>query len=155
MKRPIFILFAGLGFLVGIFAAQDAGAVLGGAIDCDRSDRRLLSDDGGPESGLGRYTVIETSQEGTTVREYVAPSGIVFAVAWNGYVHPDLTDLLGSYAGQYREALKRQPARQGRSTSQVKGKGVIVEKWGRMRNLQGRAYAPDLIPNGVTIDEIK
>jgi len=32
---------------------------------------------------------------------------------------------------------------------------VVVEKWGNMRNLQGRAYAPALIPPGVSIDEIK
>jgi len=32
---------------------------------------------------------------------------------------------------------------------------VVVEKWGHVRNLQGRAYPPALIPLGVSVDEIK
>jgi hypothetical protein len=46
----------------------------------------------------------------------------------------------------------RQP---GRRHVTVKTDGVVVEKWGHMRNLQGRAYAPALIPQGVSVDEIK
>jgi hypothetical protein len=46
----------------------------------------------------------------------------------------------------------RQP---GRRHVTVKTDSVVVEKWGHMRNLQGRAYAPALIPKGVNVDEIK
>ena len=32
---------------------------------------------------------------------------------------------------------------------------VVVEKWGQMRALQGRAYLPAMIPPGVSLEEIK
>ena len=89
------------------------------------------------------------------MREYVSSSGIVFAVAWNGLRHADLTALLGSYADAYREALQKTPRRPGVRRLSVKTDGVVVEKWGRVRDLRGRAYVPDLFPAGATIDEIK
>jgi hypothetical protein len=91
----------------------------------------------------------------TVVREYVSTSGVVFGIAWNGLIHPNLTQLLGSYAGEYQEALLQTPRIKGSRHLQVKTSGVVVEKWGHMRNLQGRAYVPSLIPPGVRVDEIK
>jgi hypothetical protein len=90
----------------------------------------------------------------TVVREYVSPSGIVFAIAWNGS-QPDLSQLLGSYEKQYRQALKDTPRQPGVRRLRVKAPEVVVETWGHMRNLRGRAYAPALIPSGVTLDEIQ
>jgi hypothetical protein len=101
------------------------------------------------------YTVQEIDYDGTAVREYISSSGIVFAIAWNGIRHPDLSALLGSYAGQYQQALQNTPRQPGARHISVKADGVVVEKWGHVRALQGRAYAPDLIPPGVNTDEIK
>jgi hypothetical protein len=101
------------------------------------------------------YTVQETETDATVVREYVAPSGLVFGIAWNGLTHPDLTKLLGSYAAPYKKALRQTPRKPGLRRHQVKSDQVVVEKWGHMRNLQGRAYAPALIPPGVSVDEIR
>lgn len=84
------------------------------------------------------YTVHEIESDASSVREYMAPSGVVFGIAWNGLIHPDLTPLLGSYAVEYRAALKQTPRKPGRRRHQVKSERVIVEKWGHMRNLQGR-----------------
>ena len=72
-----------------------------------------------------------------------------------GGLVPDLTLLLGSYTGEYQAAVKQTPRKHGRRFSQVRTDRIVVEKWGHMRNLQGRAYAPELIPSGVSIDEIK
>jgi hypothetical protein len=64
--------------------------------------------------------------------------------------------LLGEYAVEYEEALKQMPRKKtGKRAEVVKTERVVVEKWGHMRNLQGRAYAPALIPSGVSLDEIK
>ena len=102
------------------------------------------------------YTVQEFASDATTVREYVAPSGIVFGVAWDGLTYPDLTPLLGSYDGEYQEALRQEPRKPGlRRHHAVRTDRVVVEKWGNLRDLRGRAYAPALIPPGVSIDEIK
>ena len=69
--------------------------------------------------------------------------------------NPDLTQLLGSYADEYHQALQKTPRKHGRRFNRVKTNRLVVEKWGHMRNLQGRAYVPDLIPPGVNVDDIK
>jgi len=101
------------------------------------------------------YSVQEIKTGATSVREYITPSGIVFAVAWNGVSHPDLTPILGSYLSEYRQALGQARRQRGQRRSRVSSDKVVVEKWGQMRNLQGKAYVPSLIPDGVSIDEIK
>ena len=60
------------------------------------------------------YTVQELRSDSVTLREYVAPTGVIFAIAWNGLIHPDLTPLLGSYAGEYGTALRHSPREPGR-----------------------------------------
>lgn len=149
-------LFLCLCLMTAAFAVTgQAHATLGESADSVKSDRKAISARQGSTTVRTGYTVQEVYSASTAVREYVAPSGIVFAIAWNGLTHPDLTPLLGSYAGEYREALQRTPRKPGRKGLQVKAARVIVEKWGHMRNLQGRAYVPALIPSGVSVDEIK
>lgn len=101
------------------------------------------------------YTVQEIKTGPTNIREYITPSGIVFAVAWDGVAHPDLTPLLGSYLNGYRQALGQAKRQRGQRRFKVSSDKVVVEKWGHMRNLQGKAYVPSLIPDGVSIYEIK
>ena len=156
MKKGTCCLFLGLGFLGAILlAAQVAHAALGESIDSITSDRKSLSAVQGAMTARDGYTIQTIESDSTTFREYVSPSGVVFGIAWNGLIHPDLTRLLGSYAGEYQEALRQMPRTPGRRSFQVKTDHIVVEKWGHMRNLQGRAYAPALIPQGVSINEIK
>ena len=129
-------------------------ATLGGSADSVESDRIALSAVRGTTTMQNGYTVQEIDYGGTAVREYVSSSGVVFAVAWNGIRHPDLTTLLGSYTNQYQRALQQTPRHPGVRHLSVQTGGVVVEKWGHVRDLRGRAYALDLIPPGVTIDEI-
>lgn len=132
-----------------------AHATLGGPADSVEADRKALSAVRRSTTPVDGYTVQEVVSDANTVREYVSSSGVVFAVAWNGFTHPDLTVLLGVYAGEYQKASKQTPRTPGRRSSQVKGGRVVVETWGHMRNLRGRAYVPTLIPHGVSLDEIK
>jgi hypothetical protein len=69
--------------------------------------------------------------------------------------HPDLTTLLGSYAPEFQEARRKTVRKPGQKRLAVQSDRVVVETWGHMRNLQGRAYLPSLVPEGVTIDEIR
>lgn len=146
-----------LGFcLFAVLAsAQPVFAALGEPVDSVARDRRALSAVWGATAVRDGYTVQEVVADSVTVREYISPAGIVFAVAWNGYAPPDLTQLLGSYAGEYDDAQKKSKRKPGRRHAQIKTDRVVVEKWGHMRNLQGRAYVEALIPQGVSIDEIK
>ena len=154
--RILFALLLGLSLVLTVFAAaQQAQATLGESADSVTSDQKDLSAMRRTVKTSTAYTVHEIRAEVMTVREYVSPSGIVFGIAWNGLTHPDLTPLLGSYASEYQKAMSHVHRQPGHRHVQVKADGVVVEKWGHMRNLQGRAYAPDLIPQGVSVDEIK
>jgi hypothetical protein len=156
MKRSLFTLVICLGLLAaGLSPARHAHATLGEHADSAESDRKVLSAVRRTTTTHPGYTVQEFKSDANVVREYVSPSGVVFGIAWNGVSHPDLAPLLGSYADEYRQALRQTPRKPGRRSLQVKGDRVVVEKWGHMRNLQGRAYDPALIPSGVSVDEIK
>lgn len=157
LKRRLYaLLFLGLGLPIAIFAmTQRTEATLGESADTVELDRKALTAVRGATEAHKTYTVHEFSSDSTTVREYISPSGVVFGIAWKGLIHPDLTQLLGFYAGEYQEALRKTPRQQGRRRLQVKTNRVVVEKWGHMRNLQGRAYALDLIPSGVNVNDIR
>ena len=156
MKRRTDVLFVALVFLVAMVAtAHQVQAALGESVDSVESDRKALSAERGVITAHHEYTVHQVGSDSTIVREYVSTSGIVFAVAWNGLVHPDLAQLLGSYAGEYERGLEQSPREPGSRRLRVKTNQIVVEKWGHMRNLQGRAYVPALIPSGVSVDEIK
>jgi len=96
-----------------------------------------------------------TSGSGTVVREFVSPAGVVFGVAWEGQFPPDLQQLLGPYY---------QPAQQATTPEQQQGRrcapvvietpGLVVHESGHMRSFQGRAYVPQLVPQGVEASEI-
>ncbi len=103
-----------------------------------------------------QFTVQEIKAATTTIREYVSPSNTIFAVAWNGLVHPPLNQIFGSYFSQYQEGRKQNPAIPGQRRSYVLHTDqLIVETWGHGRNLQGRAYLPELLPKGFPIHDIK
>ncbi|MCL5023671.1 MAG: DUF2844 domain-containing protein [Nitrospirae bacterium] len=163
IKRERFVImgrkytaFLCLAILVSLSAAAgQAQATLGGSADSVEADRDALSAGRRVMTARNGYTVQEINTDSVSVREYVSPSGVVFGIAWNGLIHPDLMELLGSYAGEYEKALEQTPRKRGRRRLQVKTSNVVVEKWGHMRNLQGRAYAPALIPSGMSVDEIR
>jgi hypothetical protein len=136
-------------------AAEPAQAALGGFVETVESDRQVLAAVRGLTTVSQAYTIQEIVSDAITVREYVSPTGIVFGLAWNGLVYPDLAQLLGPYADEYQKAMAQVPRQPGSRYAQVKTNRVVVDKWGHMRNLQGRAYVPDLMPQGVSVSDIK
>jgi hypothetical protein len=156
MKNMFCRLLLCLAFSTAVLVTvRSALAALGGSDDSVDTDRRALSAVRGGTTVHDSYSVQKINYGGTAVREYVSPNGIVFAIAWNGIRHPDLTPLLGSYARPYSEALQKAPCPPGARHLSLKADGVVVQKWGHVRSLHGRAYVPDLIPPGVALDEIK
>ena len=136
-------------------AAAPARASLGGKADSVEADRKALSAARRATVARAGYTVEEVDTGAVRVREYVSPSGVVFAVAWNGLAHPDLDTLLGSYAAAFRQADRQVPRTPGRRSRAVRTPRLVVERWGHMRDWQGRAYDPALLPAGVSVDEIR
>jgi uncharacterized protein DUF2844 len=142
-------------FSILLAAGQPARAFLGGRADSAGTDQQSLKKVRRATTPLNGYTVEEVVYEATSVREFVSPAGIVFAIAWNGYVHPELMQLLGSYWNEYSTVRQKALRKSGSRRQQLATENIVVEKWGHMRNLHGRAYVPALVPEGVSIDEIK
>lgn len=99
------------------------------------------------------FTIHElATPSGTTVREFVSPSGVVFAIAWRGPSMPDLKQALGRYFDRYVTSDNKQGGLHNRVVSDA---DFVVQSSGRMRLFTGRAYIPQLLPSGVTPDQIR
>jgi len=100
------------------------------------------------------YSIHEIqAPSGLTVREYVSLSGTVFAIGWQGPVMPDLRQTLGSYFDRYTASAARKHA--GNRHIDVRESDLVVQSNGHMRSFSGRAYLPQLLPQGVTVEEIR
>jgi hypothetical protein len=156
MKRRLYFIFICLAIASGVLmSVQRVRATLGEPAASIQSDRSVLSAVQRARTVHDNFTVQEIQSGSTTVREYISPAGVVFGVAWNGLMRPDLKQLLGSYSNEYHEALRQIPHNRGKSRLDLKTKRVVVQQWGHMRNLRGRAYVPSLIPSGVSVNEIR
>jgi len=99
------------------------------------------------------YTVHEMEDpNGIIVREFVSPEGKVFGVSWQGAVRPDLEQVLGSYYDQF---MRSAPTRRTHGPVNVSVPGLVVQTSGHARALMGRAYIPQMVPNGVNLGDIR
>ena len=140
---------------VGLGCGLPAFASLGGELNSVQADRAHMnasvnvahSDD---------YDVHEMqSPGGTVVDEYVSPAGKVFAVTWHGQFFPQMQQILGAYFQQYTAALQAQPRHYGHRPLNIQTPGFVLQTGGHMRAYFGRAYIPDMLPQGIKADEIK
>jgi len=99
------------------------------------------------------YRVHEiTLPSGTSMREFVAPSGMVFAVTWQGPIRPDLRQALGQYFQPFVSAPRAKFA--DRRHLQIQQGDLVVQMSGHMRALFGRAYLASAIPSGVNVGDL-
>jgi hypothetical protein len=104
------------------------------------------------------YTVHEIqAPTGVLVREFVSPtSGKVFAVAWQGPWPPDMRQILASYFAEYQQAAQTQAnSHPGRRPLLINQPGLVVQSGGHMRSFAGRAYIPEMLPQGVSAEAIR
>src|SRR4029077_11386418 len=146
---------------------RSASAELGrdaSSIDADRirmqgSLLRISRVRGAGAPGLDNdsFTIHEIqSSTGTSIREYVSPSGIVFAVAWTGPWMPDMRQLLGRYFDRYqRGAVAARRARRARGPLAIDDGEIAVRVVGHPRSFSGIVTATRLVPNGVRADAIR
>ena len=133
--------------------ALPARAGLGGTVDSVKADQEAMKGTLQVTS-LSGYQIHEIqSLQGVKVREYVSPNGTVFGVAWQGPWTPDLRQLLGQYFDQYVKAAQSKKTARGPISIQLPG--LVVESGGHPRAFVGRAFVPQMIPEGVTADVIK
>ena len=131
-------------------------ASLGGNVTSVQEDQAKMQASLRSTSG-NSYTVHEMqTPSGVAVKEYVSPSGKVFAVTWEGPFHPDLRQLLGTYFDQYVQAVQAQQARQrGRGPVLIQQAGLVVQISGHFRAVRGSAYLPQMMPVGVHAEELR
>jgi len=100
------------------------------------------------------YRIHEIQLPGATLlREFVAPDGNVFAVAWNGPTPPNLRQALGKYFDAMISAPK--PKFADHRHLQIQQGDLVVQGSGRMRaGFSGRAYLASAIPSGVNLGDL-
>jgi hypothetical protein len=96
-----------------------------------------------------------TSANGTIVREYVSPKGLVFGVTWRGPFMPDMRQLLGSYVTNLQTASPSQTYVRHLRGLVVKMKDFVFVNGGNMRHWMGNAYVPSLIPSNVSVEVMR
>lgn len=95
------------------------------------------------------------SPGGTVVDEYVSSAGKVFAVTWHGQFPPQMQQILGAYFQQYTAALQAQPKHYGHRPLNIQTPGFALQTGGHMGAYFGRAYIPNMLPQGIRAEEIK
>ena len=135
-----------------VIMSVSAFAALGGdasSVDSDQAKMRAQ----GRVTQTAKYSVHELqASTGTTVREFLTPQGKVFGVAWAGPAKPDMRQVLGTYYEEYAKSL---PTRRLHHPVTIQGSSFVVQSGGHQRALMGRAYVPEMVPQGVDIQEIK
>ena len=130
-----------------------AAATLGGSADTVETDRSALRASV-KVTAQSLYQVHELQlPSGTTLREFVAPGGTVFALAWRGPAIPNLRQALGSYFNPYAAAVGARHG--GRGHLEVKSGDLVVRGAGHMRSFSGVAYLASAIPAGIAVEDLK
>jgi Protein of unknown function (DUF2844) len=89
---------------------------------------------------------------GTVLREYAVVGGSVFAVAWKGPSLPNLRQALGQYFDDFVTGAKAQTG--AHHHLEIRQSDLVVQSSGHMRAFSGRAYLPQGLPSGVSLDEL-
>jgi len=149
------IIRSGLPLLLLGLCAPSA-ATLGEDVESVRVDQAQLEAALEVTGAAGFSVHLMRLPSGTVVKEYVSPSGIVFAISWQGPTLPDLRQVLGRYFEQYVATVRSPDIGSGsRRTQSTQGSGLVVQSGGHMRAFFGRAYLTQLLPRGVLPEEIQ
>jgi hypothetical protein len=94
-----------------------------------------------------------TTANGTIIREYISPQGLVFGVTWQGHFIPNLQQLLGTYMTQLQQGQRTQVVRRRAVTIQTDD--FVFSSVGHLRFFRGRVYVPSLLPSNVTVEVVQ
>ncbi|WDD94400.1 DUF2844 domain-containing protein [Burkholderia sp. FERM BP-3421] len=135
------------------FLASPAGAQLGGTMPAAAARAFAASAPGVMPNGAV-VTRSWVDAGGTTINEYATSAGQIFAYTWSGPTSPDLRQLLGAHFSDYQNGAALARGQAGLHAGRVAQSGFVVEAGGRMRGYTGRAWLPDALPAGVSIDDL-
>jgi len=137
--------------LAAACGSAPALAALGGDVTTVESDRASLKGALHLRTAA-TYTIHEIQVTGLVVREFVSPSGKVFGVSWQGNGIPDLQQMLGSYYAGFAQAAS--VAHYDHHHLNIQTPQVVVQSRGHTREFSGRAWAPALLPQNFSLNDL-
>jgi hypothetical protein len=142
--------------LIALGLCLPAFAALGGDLSSVQADQAHMKASIKTTTGQA-FTLHEIKTPmGSIVHEYVSSDGKVFAVAWRGPSMPPMQQILGTYFQQFSDGVQaHHAAHVGRSPLNIQQPGLVVQSSGHPRGYFGRAYVPQMLPQGVTPDQIR
>jgi Protein of unknown function (DUF2844) len=146
---------AALAFAV-LMLSLSAMAELGANVSSVQADQQRMH-------GVRRVNQIQAyavheirTPNNSVVREFVSTGGKVFAVAYHGNSLGESNGVLGSYAAQLAQAMKTvHGGRHVGGPVDIQLPGMHYHASGHMRSYTVRAYLPDSVPQGVSMEEIR
>jgi hypothetical protein len=139
--------------LILTLGAVPAWAALGQYESSVSVDQQYLRSEDRVQAFQGYRVHQLTTANGTIVREYVSPQGLVFGVTWRGHFMPNLQQLLGTYMTELQQGQRTQVVRRRAVTIQTDD--FVFSSVGHLRSFRGRAYVPSLVPSNVAVEVIQ
>jgi hypothetical protein len=131
----------GFAAMLSLVLCSNATAGLGGRLEPPLNGQPATADVSTSRPLIGATLYTQRLADGVTLRQYVNPAELVFAVAWEGPVLPDFHRLLGEHFKRYNDALRQQSRH-----VHILSSDLVVEAGGMMRAFSGHAYLPALLP---------
>lgn len=138
--------------------ALPARAVLGGDVSTIAGDQARLQ--GTRHAAVASSAQVRTHEitlaDGSSIREFVTPGGIVFAVAWSTRFKPDLAALLGAHAASYAAAASEALRAPGiRRHVELRRGDLVMHSTVHLNSHVGKAWLQSLVPDGVPLDALR
>ena len=94
--------------------------------------------------------------DGSVVREYMTPGGVVFAVVWASHFKPDLPALFGGHAQAYADAAALASRAPGIKRHVILERGdLVVQSNAHFNTFTGKAYVKSLVPPDIHVDQLR
>jgi len=136
-------------------AASPSHAALGGGFDSVAADRLHLSAKIASASAVTHTVHTLTLANGSVVREYASPDGVVFAVSWHGAARPDLRQLFGAYFDRFQTDNPLVSGRRTHRPLAADHADFVVRSGGHPGASWGVAWLPLAAPAGFTVNDIQ
>jgi Protein of unknown function (DUF2844) len=142
---------------LGLCSSAPAWAVLGEGVGSVQADQLQLSATRRMARTLDGDVQLLTWADGSSIRQYLTPSGRVYAVAWNTRSKPRLDRLFGVHFVAYVEGARQlQQQRAGvRHQAVIEQGDLVVESSAHLHAHTGRAWLRSLLPSAKARDAIR
>ena len=156
-RRRQALAIAGLA-AAALFTVTPAHAVLGGDASTIAADQLRLK--GARHQAVALGSTVRSHEitlaDGSSIREFVTPGGIVFAIAWSTRLKPNLETLLGPHATSYAAAASEALRAPGiRRHAELRRGDLVVQSTVHLNSFVGKAWLQSMVPPGVGVDALR